>query len=78
MKIEEKISGYSITDLPKELEEDVNKLYELIPHIDSIAGIDYPYKLVLQGNPLKYKKYIQQLREEVGDCWYDCYLRFNH
>lgn len=84
MKIERLMSGWRITDCPKELEETVWELEKTLPHLDTWYGIDYPYKLVIAFNP-KFKDLREQLDQEFGIPnsgeplpWLDLYLRFNH
>lgn len=78
MIIVRKISGWGIAELPEELEKDYEKLTELLPYSPYFYGHDFLYKLILQGQPLKYQKIRKQLYDEIGDNWEDEYLRFNH
>ena len=84
MKIERLMSGWRITDYPQELVEAVKELEEMLPHLDTWYGIDYPYKMVIAFNP-KFKDLRKQLDKEFGTpnigqtlLWLDLYLRFNH
>lgn len=83
MKIERLMSGWRITDCPKELEEAVWELEKMLPHLDIWHGIDYPYKLVIAFNP-RFEDLHKQLDQEFGATaddplpWLHLYLRFNH
>lgn len=83
MKIEERLSGWSIRELPKELEEAAAELDEMLPALDLWYGIDYKYKLVIAYSP-KFRELREQLGEYFGASgddplpWLNLYLRFNH
>ena len=84
MKIERLMSGWRITDCPKELTKAVQELDEMLPHLVFWYGIDYPYKLVIAFNP-KFEDLREQLDQEFGTPnsgeplpWLGLYLRFNH